>query len=62
MRSPWEPRSGCRVVAPAAFVEHLKNFAQRLVADLAHAFGSEPEAVIGADDVTFVFERLLDAF
>ena len=49
------------VIAPTAFVEHLKNFAQRFVADFSHALGREPEAVVGANDVAFVFERLLDA-
>ena len=49
------------MIAPTALVEHLKNFPQRLVADLSHAFGRQTKAVIGADDVTFVFERLLDA-
>ena len=50
------------MVAPAAFVQHLKDLAQRLVADLAHAFRRQFEAVTRADDVALFFEHLLDAF
>ena len=51
-----------RMTPPAALIEHLKNFAQRLVADFSHALRREFQALISADDVAFLFEHLLDTF
>src|SRR5437016_13942558 len=54
-------QSGC-VAAPATLVEHLKDLAQRFIADLPYSFGCESGAVAGPHDVTFFLQHLLDTF
>ena len=50
------------MIAPAAFVEYLKNFAQRLIADFAHASRRQFKTVASANDIPLFFKCLLDAF
>src|SRR5581483_39773 len=49
------------VVAPAVAVEHLEDLAERLVADPAHSLGAQAQPLAGADEVTVLFEHVLDA-
>ena len=49
------------MIAPAALVEHVEDLAQGLVADFSDSLRRQAKPVVGPDDITLIFEGLLDA-